>query len=230
MASKGRKKPSLSDLSQAPITHENISALFHSIKTDNDRACALVSTAALDHMLMQIILSKFIDLTPDARDSLFYNRGALSNFSSKIEISFALGLIDAREKSDLDHIRRIRNAFAHSPLSLSFSEELIAGECNKLHCFKNTSEMIEDGIGLPSDLTPAYFAQLSPKDRYIMTIHWFMLHFVKMQVSDLVLERRKLKIKGYKLKLLFWIAKINQYFSDRALSLYQTLLEIFQRQ
>jgi hypothetical protein len=46
-------------------------------------------------------------------------------------IAFNLQLIDLSERKDLNVIRGIRNAFAHSANSVTFGHELIAAECAK---------------------------------------------------------------------------------------------------
>lgn len=50
----------------------------------------------------------------------------LGTFSSRIQAAHALGLITKRQYSDLEHLRKIRNTFAHSWKPLSFSDPTIA--------------------------------------------------------------------------------------------------------
>lgn len=49
----------------------------------------------------------------------------LGTFSSRIHIAFALGLITKSQFSDLEHLRKIRNEFAHSWKLLSFEDKKI---------------------------------------------------------------------------------------------------------
>jgi DNA-binding MltR family transcriptional regulator len=67
------------------------------------------------------------------RNELFYSPTAiLANFSARILLCYALGIIDKRQRQDLDAIRNIRNVFAHRVKNLSFDHTLIAKECRTL--------------------------------------------------------------------------------------------------
>src|ERR1039458_1249722 len=50
---------------------------------------------------------------PNGAGTLFDPKGALSTFSAKIELAYALELIDKDVRRNADYIREIRNIFAH---------------------------------------------------------------------------------------------------------------------
>lgn len=59
-----------------------------------------------------------------SKDELFNGAYApLHTFSSKIELAFRLGLINNKAKKQLKSLKAIRNDFAHSLASASFSDE-----------------------------------------------------------------------------------------------------------
>lgn len=61
---------------------------------------------------------------------MFEDDGApLRDFGSKIRLSYALGIIGAKAKADLDLIRHIRNTFAHSRAELTFELPEVADAC-----------------------------------------------------------------------------------------------------
>ncbi len=56
----------------------------------------------------------------------------LGTFSSRIKAAFALGLIDGRERSECDLIRKVRNEFAHQPHGIAFDNDKITVLCDRL--------------------------------------------------------------------------------------------------
>jgi len=79
---------------------------------------------------------KILDLMPvlktdeQMRKKLFENDGAVSSFSRKNEMAYALGIISQKTRKEIDLIREIRNACAHSrkPLSMERLELLEASK------------------------------------------------------------------------------------------------------
>ncbi|MCO5073511.1 MAG: hypothetical protein M9944_20130 [Rhizobiaceae bacterium] len=132
--SRGKQKPSLSDLSRSELTIEELELWKQELSSGTDRACALVAAAYLDHVLQTAIKSYFrADFEPNDANEVFSKPQApLSSLSGKIDVAFALAHFGSKERGDLHAIRRIRNAFAHSPRPIEFTHDLIALECNKL--------------------------------------------------------------------------------------------------
>jgi hypothetical protein len=54
------------------------------------------------------------------------------SFSSRIRMGRAIGLYDEKLAGILDTIRIVRNGFAHSVVAVTFENELIIAECEKL--------------------------------------------------------------------------------------------------
>lgn len=132
--SKGRKKPSLRDLSRQMPTPEEFEKLIHSLDSMDARAASLVLCSLLDNLLELAIVENFVALDADAFDALFRNPSApLAAFSSKITLSRALGIYGADFKSYLDRMRAIRNTFAHTTLPYDFDTPLIRDVCNTLN-------------------------------------------------------------------------------------------------
>ncbi len=98
---------------------------------ESDRGCALLAASYLDSILEQMLKSKLIG-TNKQLESLFDFNGPLGTFSSKILLSYSLGLISKARMDDLQTIRKIRNEFGHSPSIISFSSKKINSLCNNL--------------------------------------------------------------------------------------------------
>jgi hypothetical protein len=64
---------------------------------------------------------------------LFGRDGALSTLYGNIHLAFALQLINEAARDDLDTVRRVRNAFAHSVLPLTFQTDEIISEIRKFN-------------------------------------------------------------------------------------------------
>lgn len=123
-------------------------------QNESDRACALLGAAFLDDQLRQLLEHFFVDDRQIA--GLFENASALSTFSSRIELAFALGFIALRELRDLRIIRKIRNDFAHGLMGLSFQSDGISSRCRELkQCDVITSP---EGI------------QTTNRDRFVLSV------------------------------------------------------------
>lgn len=81
-------------------------------KNESDRAAVILGASKLDQLL-GMLLERHLLPCPSSNDQLFTNNGPLGTFSSKIDLSFRLGIIDAEMCSCIHMIRRIRNSFAH---------------------------------------------------------------------------------------------------------------------
>jgi hypothetical protein len=161
LGSKGRPKPSLHDLSRSPL---EIETYFKELTGESDRACALIAAAALSEALRELLAETFFGL--ENYDKLFFAPHALlSDFASRTELSFALGLISPREQSILTIIRHVRNAFAHSVGQFTFANELIMKELAKT---KLQEQSVYKG---PKDffinLTLASYVQLLSRREYL---------------------------------------------------------------
>jgi len=169
--SRGRKKASLSNLSRQTLKPEHREEYAKELTGGSDRAAALVVAAEIDSYLIVILQAKFFRLSEDEKDRLVFGQNApLSNFASRILVAYGLGLIDEAERDDLDRIRRIRNAFAHSVIPLTFDHDLIAKECSQLW-YRNVydKEMVSFG---------------DPKARYLLTALELRKIFMDRAVSS----------------------------------------------
>ncbi|MCK1467841.1 MltR family transcriptional regulator [Bradyrhizobium sp. CW10] len=72
-------------------------------------------------------------------ENVFEGNGPLATFSSKIEVCAGLGNIDADARHDLKIIKKVRNAFAHSPRQLHL-KDFSACLSLKLRCKLNIQD------------------------------------------------------------------------------------------
>jgi hypothetical protein len=101
MASKGKKKPTLYDLSKEHLKAADVEAFISELKSESDRACALVGAAAIDHELMSLLMHRMRPLAEDDVNDTFYGKDAvLATLSAKTEIAFLFGFITEKEKKN----------------------------------------------------------------------------------------------------------------------------------
>jgi hypothetical protein len=130
---RGKRKPKLRDLSVNPLTPKEINALLDAINA----ATAPIAVAILGAVLVEHELERSLHARLRVRDDAIWQdmmdeRGPLSTFARKIAMGHALRLYDEDFRDNLDIIRVIRNAFAHSKQLLEFSHPLVSGECKKI--------------------------------------------------------------------------------------------------
>lgn len=99
-----------------------------------DRARAIVAVTNLELALETAILSHFRPLDDMERRSLFSedHDSPLSSFAAKIRIGYALNIYGRHISDDLNCLRSLRNAFAHSSNHVDFSTPEIVAACDVL--------------------------------------------------------------------------------------------------
>jgi DNA-binding MltR family transcriptional regulator len=107
----------MSDLIDKQVEHwiRNLATLQDELEhSTSDRSCVIVAAAYIDELLEYLLKNFLYSPSSEKEDKdLFSGYGPLSSFSSKILLSYRLGLISNYEYKTLQIIRKIRNAFAH---------------------------------------------------------------------------------------------------------------------
>ena len=94
--------------------------------TYSDSHLAIIWASALDKNLEIALLTKMNPLSRDIKDRTFDGYGPPSNFSAKIDISYALGIFPREFYDALRKINRVRVKFAHSIKVLTFQDPEIS--------------------------------------------------------------------------------------------------------
>ncbi len=119
-----------------PDLHTNAGEIVSGLKRVLSRThagVALAGAAIIEQGLERVLLSRMRKLNRAKRDRLFEGYGPLSTFSAKIDVAFALGLIDPGIYDRLTVVRKVRNKFAHSVSTLGFDSPEIAALLLNLH-------------------------------------------------------------------------------------------------
>jgi len=131
-----RKEAQQVETAKRDLSDEQLSATLAEIESGSDRVAAIMCAALMENSLIGAMLT----CLKDAADSekLFDDvRGPYSTMYGKIMAARAMGLFNAKVEEILHQIRKIRNKFAHSVLSLDFTDKEVAGWCEKLKPFED---------------------------------------------------------------------------------------------
>lgn len=105
---------------------------------ESDRGAAILAGSFLEHYLGLFLRSLAVDEA--VAEKLFGSMGPLSTFSQRIAVAYAFGFIDKQAYANIEHIRKIRNYFAHHPIYGSFQEEEVKKRVLLLSTYGGTPE------------------------------------------------------------------------------------------
>lgn len=127
---RGKKRPKLRDYSHLTLSAEEKDALRAVAESGDEQpmVIAILGCILVEHELDILLRAKFRKRDERTWQVLIDERGPLRSFSTKITTAWALGICDDKLKHDLDVVRAIRNAFAHSRKLLDFTDPLIVAE------------------------------------------------------------------------------------------------------
>jgi hypothetical protein len=101
--------------------------------TPSARAAVLLQASLVEDTLRRMIQAKFVTgMSSDLTSRIFESNGPISTFGNRIIIGRALGLYGSVFHHDLEIIRELRNAFAHTRHPLEFETKEVADMCKHL--------------------------------------------------------------------------------------------------
>lgn len=137
--------------------------LFEQFDKESDRAAVILVASILDENL-QTLLKSYLVPIPSSTDSLFDSATSpLSNFSSKIDASYRLGLISGKFARDLHLIRKIRNSFAHDIYGCNFENGSVRSRISELENSMSKPWMAE----IPSTVKKTEMKLEGPRGKFI---------------------------------------------------------------
>ena len=106
--------------------------LINQFSKESDRA-AVILVASIINENLETLLKSYLVPIPSAHDTLFDSATSpLSNFSSKIDMAYRIGLISGKFARDIHIVRKIRNAFAHDIYGCSFENGSVKSRIREL--------------------------------------------------------------------------------------------------
>lgn len=110
------------------VSKQRFEELFTEMFSESDRGCILIGASVLDDLLASLLqnyLKRNEHVCKQAMEPLFSGMGPLASFSSRIKLTYCLGLIKKWEFEDLERIRKIRNKAAHEFTPKTFTNKEI---------------------------------------------------------------------------------------------------------
>lgn len=130
---------------------------------ESDRAAIIVAASLLEEALTDAMLGRLrkMSVTQRKKIDLFEHHGLVSGFGQKIDMAYALEVIDGPMWTALDHIRIIRNNCAHAfrPLKLDPGSALRAA-CEMIF-HSDWKPIVSEALGqLPANFKHAFIMEL----------------------------------------------------------------------
>lgn len=155
-------------------------AFFNVLNDEGDFAAIVVTVAFLDACVASVLKSELRDssITDRLLDS---GRGPLGSFAARVDMAYALKLIDQPMHQDLMQYAEIRNMVAHHHVSVSFDAPEISSACQKLkYLLKMKNGDLDEMVFTEEQLPP-------PRERYKVTA---------VYISNLLLVQAEVKGRG----------------------------------
>ncbi|MEZ8821139.1 hypothetical protein AB4562_18660 [Vibrio sp. 10N.222.54.A1] len=103
--------------------------MINILQGESDRGAVLIAASTLELALEELLKARLVD-SPNRKDVIFEHNGPLGTFSSKIQLSYRIGLISKQQMLMFNTFREIRNIFAHSSSSLTLEAPQIRDKLN----------------------------------------------------------------------------------------------------
>ncbi|HEY4345225.1 MAG TPA: hypothetical protein VGN05_12820, partial [Parvibaculum sp.] len=154
---------------------ENLEALEKELyASGSDRATAVLFASFVETSLQRLLVSLMRpDLNSNETKQIFGFDGALSSFSSMINLGYALNVLGPITRNDLVIIKFVRNEFAHSRMPFDFKTPELGEVCSHLEIIDQLGATAPMGyLDLaPQEELEAAMDITNPKTRFIATCH-----------------------------------------------------------
>lgn len=123
----------LRKLSRQRIDLSKVEEILQEINSGSDQSVCIIWGAVIEDALQTRIYDELSHMGKEDRERLFQYHAPMGDFSSRITMAYAFKIISVEEKSDMDKIRELRNAFAHCIYTISFATKEVAEVCFTLN-------------------------------------------------------------------------------------------------
>ena len=144
---RGRAKPKLRDLSRKILSEREVQELLAVLDCPRQPPVltAVYGASIVEYELENLICPRIGRGDPNTWASLTDDRGPLNSFHTKIIMGYALRAFDDAVRENLDIVRTVRNAFAHTrAASLDFDHALITAELRKIVPIPRARKVIKE--------------------------------------------------------------------------------------
>src|SRR4051812_41365527 len=92
----------------------DLSGIAATLKNESDRGIVVIIGSLTEDLLLEQILTKFAPMSNSQRKNMTRSGGVLSSWADRTNMARALGIIDDAIMDDLEVMKAMRNACAHS--------------------------------------------------------------------------------------------------------------------
>ncbi|GEM_PF-6792277 len=160
----------LKKLGEDVLTKKDISNIEAEVYSGTDRASAVVLGSFVERSLADLLAAK---MNHSHIGKIFDFSGPLGTFSAKIDLAYAFNFIGPKSYHDLDLIRLLRNAFAHTRRAVSFQTPEVIDVCKYLKLPDEDGVTSETAIKtlLPAPHAEAALAKPPARIRFFISCH-----------------------------------------------------------
>jgi hypothetical protein len=162
------------DFTKGELVPANLHTYEQEAYGGSDRARAIMLSVVAENALDDLVRSKIRStLNSATRKQLFGFDGIFGSFGAQILVAYSLGWINENSRHDLDHIRIIRNGFAHCLKPFDFETPECAVICAHLKCPDDPGYLIPHGYlqAIPDEMLMAASDPNHPRTRYVKACH-----------------------------------------------------------
>jgi DNA-binding MltR family transcriptional regulator len=132
---------SLKSLLKTPPTLEDELKAMAELSTDGPRGAIILGSALVEDLLRSVIHYHMRSLKVEEFNQLFTGTAPLTSFSARTKVAYAFNLIGPKTRDDLDKLRELRNAFAHSQIILTFDTPEVISQLNSFNCISTIDDI-----------------------------------------------------------------------------------------
>ena len=124
-------------VSEIDLREESFKEFFSGLRSESDRALAIVTFAYIDERLRDLFEQALNKEVAGGTASLLEGIAPLSSSNARIQLAAALYWLRPDTYHNLRLLRKIRNDFAHDSTANAFSHRRIAGLLTSMHPIEN---------------------------------------------------------------------------------------------
>jgi hypothetical protein len=114
-----------------PAGTDELAHLLTEMSHMSDRAAIIIIASYVEDGLEAVLRRQMRELDAETDSQLFGGDGAISSFSKKTKLAYALNLIDKTTKNRIDDLREMRNACAHTKRYIGLEVPELANVCKR---------------------------------------------------------------------------------------------------
>lgn len=122
-------------------------SLMEELLNGNDRSL-IITLASYAENAIELLIGQHLPALAKAEkkdwDVAFRHDGPLGTFSACIDMAFLLGLIDERLRGQLDDLRHMRNAVAHTKRAVTFEDQELKNVALRLFAPRGSFKLLND--------------------------------------------------------------------------------------